>query len=85
MPTIIEPEVSLADVQVPEYFATDVGLIEDAGGGNCRMIRCIKRRGLLWPVYSLVTPTEAMVKQSAAVHAQAQRILAQYRAATQVH
>lgn len=71
-------------VNVPEYFATDVGLIEDAGGGNCRMIRCIKRGGILLPVYSLVSPTMNLITQSAAVHAEASRILARYRA-DQVH
>jgi hypothetical protein len=66
-------------VSVPEYFATDIGLLEDAGGGNCRMIRCIKRRGILLPVYSLVTPTLNMIQQSAAVHEAAVKILALYR------
>lgn len=46
---------------VPEYFATDVGDVEDAGGGNIRIVRCIKRGGVLVPVYSLVTPALQMV------------------------
>lgn len=79
--SIVESNLKMGDyINVPEFFATDVGLLEDAGGGNCRMIRCIRRRGILLPVYSLVTPTLNMIKQSAAVHEAAAKILALYHA-----
>lgn len=61
--TVTESGLKMVDFySVPEYFATHVGLIEDAGGGNMRIVRCIKRGSVLFPVYSLVTPTMNMIR-----------------------
>jgi hypothetical protein len=63
----------MADVfGIPEFFVTDVGLVESAGGGNVRVIRCIRRGSVLFPVFSLVTPMVSMI-----LHAQMVREAAQ--------
>jgi hypothetical protein len=63
MTEVLAPILKMAEIYgVPEYFATDVGLIESAGGGNMRIVRCIKRGGILYPVFSLVTPTISMIR-----------------------
>jgi hypothetical protein len=59
---------------VPEFFVTEIGAIESAGGGNTRVIRCIKRRGVLVPVFTYVTPTLNLVIDAATVREQAQEI-----------
>jgi len=74
MKTDFEIGLRMADhYSVPEYFTTHVGLVEDAGGRNMRVVRCIKRGGILLPVYSFITPTINMIKcvppvQQAAMH-----------------
>lgn len=66
---------------VPEFFVTDVGLVESAGGGNVRVIRCIKRGGILFPVFSLVTPMVNMIVHAQAVRDAAQELFSQESAA----
>lgn len=41
---------------VPEHYVTHIGAVESAENGNVRVIRCIKRGGVLVPVYSVVSP-----------------------------
>ena len=46
---------------IPEYFVTDVGRIEDAGGGCFRIFNCIKRAGELIPVFAVVIPATSLM------------------------
>lgn len=62
---------------VPEFFVTHVGEIEDAGGGNVRVFRCIKRCGVLIPVFSLVTPTFSMIPQAKEIMDAARNLVVQ--------
>ena len=48
-------------VGVPDFFVTEA-IMEDAGSGMVRTIRCIKRRGILIPVVSYVAPAAAVLK-----------------------
>lgn len=48
-------------VGVPDFFVTEA-VMEDAGNGMVRTIRCIKRRGVLIPVVSYVTPAAAVLE-----------------------
>lgn len=70
---------------VPEYFCTDIGAVEDAGGGNIRVVRCIRRSGVLIPVYSLVTPALGMIVDSVRVREMAEAILNSAQLATAHH
>ena len=45
----------------PEFYAPHIGLIEDAGCGNLRIFRCVKRGGMLVPVFSLIAPIETLL------------------------
>jgi hypothetical protein len=46
----------LDTVGVPEFYADHVGEMEDMGDGLMRVVKCIKRKGVLIPVYSFVAP-----------------------------
>lgn len=49
----------MLDIDVPEYFISDIR-IETAGGGCIRVFGCIERRGVLIPRYSaVIAPTKA--------------------------
>lgn len=73
--TDIETEPRMADAfGVPEFFVTDVGLIESACGGNIRVIHCIKRGGMLLPVFSLVKPMLNIIMSAQAVRDAAQEL-----------
>jgi hypothetical protein len=66
--------VMLDTFGVPEFFSTDVGAIEDAGDGMIRLIRCVKRNGVLIPVFSFVTPALAMLAIGPTIRAVAMQI-----------
>lgn len=65
--------MSLADdlmidaIGIPEYFITDVGRVEEAGGGCLRVYNCIKRAGQLVPVFTVIVPREALMVCGTAV------------------
>ena len=61
-------------VGVPEYFATHMGAIEDAGAGMVRFVRCISRHGVLIPVFSCVTPALGLVVDLVAVREFAKKV-----------
>lgn len=48
-------------VGVPEYFF-EYSEMEDAGNGLVRIIRCIKRHGMLIPVCSTVSPALSVLR-----------------------
>ena len=47
---------------VPEYFASHVGVIEDAGYGMVRLVHCIKRNNCNMPVCSIVMPAQSLLQ-----------------------
>ena len=47
---------------VPEYFASNVGLIEDAGDGMVRLVYCVNRQGVQIAVCSNVVPAHAILR-----------------------
>lgn len=49
-------------VGVPEYFATHIGAMEDAGSGLVRVIHCIERGGVSIPVFSAVRPALSILR-----------------------
>lgn len=74
--SVIDTELRMADAfGIPEFFVTDVGLVESAGGGNVRIIRCINRGNMLVPVFSLVTPMLNMITQAQVVRDAAKELL----------
>lgn len=59
---------------VPEFFTTDLGDLEDAGGGMLRAIRCIRRNGVLIPVCTLVMPAAATMRDGPRYQEMARRV-----------
>jgi hypothetical protein len=47
---------------VPEHFASNVGLIEDAGDGMVRLVYCVNRQGVQIAVCSNVVPARAILR-----------------------
>lgn len=41
---------------LPEIYTTHMGLIEDAGDGMLRVVRCVKRHGVLVPRVCIIMP-----------------------------
>jgi hypothetical protein len=46
----------MLEISVPEFFATEIGRIEPAGGANLRIYMCVRRGKVLIPVFSVVLP-----------------------------
>ena len=59
---------------VPEYVATHIGAVEDAGFGLIRIIRCIERNHVLIPVVSIVIPAMSVLEGSTMVYDLAQQM-----------
>lgn len=75
MGAALRPETAFVDTfGVPEYFTTHVRL-ENAGNGLIRSIRCVERNGVLFPVFSYVTPATCMLQHSASHREFAQSVL----------
>ena len=51
----------LESANVPEYFITDVGLTENAGGGNVRIYNCQRRGRFLVPQCTVVIPAVNLI------------------------
>lgn len=47
---------------VPEFYASELGAVENAGGGNIRMIRGVKRGDVFVPIFSCVMPAIKMLE-----------------------
>lgn len=60
---------------VPEYFTTHLGEIEDAGNGLVRVVRCIKRNGVLIPVFSQIIPAMAVLESLPTVSNMSHKVL----------
>lgn len=60
---------------VKEHFVTELGEIEDAGNGLMRVVRCIRRHGVLVPVFSQIIPAIAVMESLPIVTEMAHRIL----------
>lgn len=65
----------LEGIDVPEIFTTHLGALEDAGGGMMRVVRCVKRRGVLIPVVNLIVPAVNILQESGNFRHIAQQIL----------
>ncbi len=48
-------------IGIPEYFVTEVGRIEQAGGDCLRIYNCIRRAGQLVPLFTVVIPKDAVI------------------------
>lgn len=51
-------------IGVPEFYSDKLGALEDAGCGMMRVVRCIERRGVLIPVFCLITPALSVLRDS---------------------
>jgi len=60
---------------VPEYFASNVGLIEDAGDGMVRLVYCVNRQGVQIAVCSNVAPAQAILRLCRDLEAVATQVL----------
>lgn len=60
---------------VPEFYADHIGAIEDAGHGMMRVVKCVKRQGVLIPVYSFVAPAAAFLQNDREMRAFAMHML----------
>ena len=50
----------MLEVSCPEYYATEIGRIEPAGGDNLRIYMCVRRGNILEPMFSVVLPVKAL-------------------------
>lgn len=55
-----EAALPMLEMSCPEYFVTDIGKIEHAGGGNLRVWCCVRRGNVLEPVYTVVIPHDLL-------------------------
>ncbi len=62
-------------VGVPEYIATHIGRVEDAGFGLIRIIRCIVSNGVLVPVVSTVIPAMSVLDGTTLIYDLARRMV----------
>jgi hypothetical protein len=46
----------MLECSCPEYYATEIGRIEPAGGDNLRIYMCVRRGKNLEPMFSVVIP-----------------------------
>ncbi len=74
--TALDTEQQLLDMYgIPEYYTTHAGLIEDAGDGVLRVVRCVMRNGGLQPVYSALAPASRIIATCENMRIVAERIL----------
>jgi hypothetical protein len=52
----------MLELTCPEYFVTTIGRIEPAGGNNLRLYLCVKKGGVLEPMFSVVMPIAELAK-----------------------
>lgn len=60
---------------VPEFFSTHLGALEDAGDGMMRVIRCIKRGGVLIPVVTVIMPGASILSDGPRFREMAREIM----------
>lgn len=53
-------QLEMIEMPCPDFYATHLGKVEDAGGGNVRLYLCIRRGDHLEPVYSVVIPGDCL-------------------------
>lgn len=46
--------------RIPTYYVTDV-FMEDAGGGNVRILNCERKSGNLVPLFEVILPAAALL------------------------
>lgn len=49
-------------VGVPEFYGDVLAEMEDAGNGMMRCVRCVRRHGVLVPVYSVIVPAHQLIQ-----------------------
>jgi hypothetical protein len=57
-------DTTMLDMSCPEFFVTDVGRIEYAGGGCVRIYACVRKGSHLEPLYTVVIPLENLVSNA---------------------
>lgn len=57
-------QLPMLDLDVPEFFATNVGLVERVGGNCLRIYACVKHGNHLKPVYSVIWPIDMLLARS---------------------
>lgn len=64
----------MLECSCPEYYATEIGRIEPAGGDNLRIYMCVRKGKYLEPMFTVVLPIAAMASCArVALHAAAER------------
>lgn len=65
----------LEGIDVPEIFSSHLGGLEDAGDGLIRVIRCVRRRGMLIPVINIIMPAHGILEDGPRFREMAHRIM----------
>ena len=50
----------MLEVSCPEYYATEIGRIEPAGGDNLRIYMCVRKGKIMEPIFSVIIPIGAL-------------------------
>jgi hypothetical protein len=61
---------------IPEYFMTEVGRTEGAGGDCVRIYNCVERGGFLIPQCTVIIPARSLIVASRVVSEAAQKVFA---------
>lgn len=75
---IADPDFSL--FQVPEFFVTDIGKMEMAGGDCVRVFQCIRRGNELIPVSAVVMPINCLREAAVSAKMQADKLFKEMHA-----
>lgn len=60
---------------LPEIYTTHLGLLEDAGDGMLRVVRCVKRHGVLLPRVCIIMPALNVLEDRERFRSAAERAL----------
>lgn len=60
---------------LPEIYTTHLGLLEDAGDGMLRCVRCVKRNGVLLPRVCIIMPALNVLQDRETFLRMAERVL----------
>jgi hypothetical protein len=52
----------MLELSCPEFYATEIGRIEPAGGENLRIYMCVRRGKVLEPMFTVVIPIAELAR-----------------------
>lgn len=55
--------MKMLDIDVPEYFVTDIGKAEKLAGNCMRLIMCVRRGDVMEPRYSCIWPIDCLLSR----------------------